>query len=80
MVDEIAVIRFIEWDCKQFRGYVNLYSGVDDIFFLFVTENALAYMVASIVHGKFPVVTVQTWGQIHFVNSNSTRFHLVDST
>jgi hypothetical protein len=50
MLDEMAIRKHVEWDGKQFRGYVDLGTGINDDSLPEATE-ALVFMAVSVNSG-----------------------------
>ena len=56
MMDEVAIRRQVEWDGKQYTGYVDMGVGVEDSSSMPVAKEALVMMIVGInEHWKVPV-------------------------
>jgi len=56
MMDEVAIRRQVEWDGKQYTGYVDLGVGIEDSSSMPVAKEALVLMIVGInEHWKVPI-------------------------
>ena len=57
MLDEMSIRKHVEQEGKQFRGYVDLGTGINDD--CLKPPDALVFMAVSVNSGKYRVDTFQ---------------------